>query len=197
MMPDALPDFLCIDDARPTGTPTPSAPVSTGPNPCHTPALQPKNPGPPNFGDSNCNDTVITDAENISASKNLGAQKFEPPSGFVPPIRGASFPPPPEMPDDPRPAKPVGRQPIVTAPLETTDMVPGFSMVPSVETEPDYHAVEDPKERVFLRVLEKTGRLSVAAEAAGLSESKIRRRKEKDEEFSKLMDQALSYRKEV
>jgi hypothetical protein len=81
--------------------------------------------------------------------------------------------------------------------LEHNDFVPGFTGAISVENDLNYASMEDPKERVFLRVLEKSGRMNAAAEASGMSIGAVVRRMETNPEFCALVEKAKSYRKEL
>lgn len=185
-----LPDFLGIGDPRPPGHPRPSAAEITGQNPSHTTTLQPVNPIPENPGRPN-----VENAIDASLPKS-GAPKIQIPQSVMP----QALPPPPSVPHpDTLPPRPQGIPLNLVPRLSEDDMVPGFHATMSVEADPEYAALIDPKERVFLRVLEKTGRMAAAAELSGLSLAKINRRitHDPDGEFSKLVEVAKGYRKEI
>jgi hypothetical protein len=183
-----MPDFLSIIDPRSPGTPRPVAVEVTGIKPSHTATLPSRIENTPvNLGGPKIGPQI-----NLSQPKS-GAPKIEIPGGSV------TAPPPPTIPDMPAMVRPLpGGIPLNLVPSpDVLNMAGGFQAAIGIDEEPDFLALEDPKERVFLRVLEKSGLLSRAAETAGLDIGRVRRRMQKDPRFCELIDMAIAYRREI
>ena len=77
-----------------------------------------------------------------------------------------------------------------------TVMPGGMAPAPNQEMDPDFRALPSAYQ-CFLRVLEKSGRVTKAAEVSGVARGVAYRWKRDNEIFSKLWDRALKYRSEL
>ena len=72
----------------------------------------------------------------------------------------------------------------------------GLQPTPHLEEDDDYRMLE-PHLKVFLRVLEKSGRVTKAAEVSGMGRGAAYALKRRDKTFAKLWQRAISYRAEL